>query len=197
MNLYVIRHGETNMGKNNIIATETEPLNETGITQALEIGKEIRKLNINKIYCSPIQRAKDTLKLFKLDKNIPVIIENRIKERNMGIYENVPFSELKWDEFWNYNSDRSYPELETMKNVYERISDFLNELKLNNSNDNILLVTHGGISRAIYWYFNEIPENGNSSNINENCKIYSYKLQKYWNYIYKYTINGFGYAIKL
>ena len=45
MNLYVIRHGETNMGKNNIIATETEPLNETGITQALEIGKEIRKLN--------------------------------------------------------------------------------------------------------------------------------------------------------
>lgn len=68
MNLYVIRHGETNMGKNNIIATETEPLNEIGITQAIEVGKEIRKLNINKIYCSPIQRAKDTLKLFSLDK---------------------------------------------------------------------------------------------------------------------------------
>lgn len=176
MNLYVIRHGETNMGKNNIIATETEPLNETGIIQAIEIGKEIRKLNINKIYCSPIQRAKDTLKLFKLDKNIPVIIENRIKERNMGIYENVPFEKLKWNEFWNFNSDKLYPELETMKNVYERISDFLNELKSSNIDDNILLVTHGGISRAIYWYFNGIPENGNSTNINENCKIYSYKL---------------------
>jgi len=35
MKLYVIRNGETNMGKNNIIATEDEPLNETGIKQAM------------------------------------------------------------------------------------------------------------------------------------------------------------------
>lgn len=176
MKLYVIRHGETNMGKNEIIATEYEPLNETGIQQAIAVGKDIKKLNINKIFCSPIPRAKHTLKLFGLNKNIPVIIENRIKERNMGIYEKVPFHQLKWDEFWNYNSDRLYPELETMKSVYERISNFLNELKSSNSNDNILLVTHGGISRAIYWYFNGIPDNGNSSNINENCKIYDYEL---------------------
>ena len=176
MKLYVIRHGETNMGKNNIIATEDEPLNEAGIIQAIKVGKEIRKLNVNKVYCSPIQRAKDTLKLFELNTNIPVIIENRIKERSMGKYEKVSFEDLKWDEFWNYNSDRLYPELETMKSVYERISDFLNELKLNNSDDNILLVTHGGISRAIYWYFNGIPDNGNSSDINENCKIYNYEL---------------------
>ena len=164
------------MGKNNIIATEDEPLNEAGIIQAIKVGKEIRKLNINKVYCSPIQRAKDTLKLFELNTNIPVIIENRIKERSMGKYEKVSFEDLKWDEFWNYNSDKLYPELETMKSVYERISEFLNELKSRNSNDNILVVTHGGISRAIYWYFNGIPENGNSSDINENCKIYSYEL---------------------
>ena len=164
------------MGKNNIIATEDEPLNEAGIIQAIKVGKEIRKLNVNKVYCSPIQRAKDTLKLFELNTNIPVIIENRIKERSMGKYEKVPFEDLKWDEFWNYNSDKLYPELETMKSVYERILEFLNELKSSKSNDNILLVTHGGISRAIYWYFNGIPENGNSSDINENCKIYSYEL---------------------
>ncbi len=164
------------MGKNNIIATEDEPLNEAGIIQAIKVGKEIRKLNVNKVYCSPIQIAKDTLKLFELNTNIPVIIENRIKERSMGKYEKVPFEDLKWDEFWNYNSDKLYPELETMKSVYERILEFLNELKSSKSNDNILLVTHGGISRAIYWYFNGIPENGNSSDINENCKIYSYEL---------------------
>lgn len=49
MKLYVIRHGETNMGKNNIIATEDEPLNEAGIRQAIKVGKEIRKLNVNKV----------------------------------------------------------------------------------------------------------------------------------------------------
>lgn len=34
MKLYVIRHGETNMGKKKLIATEEEPLNENGIIQA-------------------------------------------------------------------------------------------------------------------------------------------------------------------
>ncbi len=174
MKLYVIRHGETEMGKNEIIATEEEPLNEYGIYQAKTVGNNIRKLDIDIIYCSPIERAKHTLKLFDLDKNIPVIIDDRIKERNMGIYENVPFSELDWDIFWNYNSDIKYPELETMKSVYERIEKFLDEIKL--QNNNALLVTHGGVSRTIYWYFNGIPEDGHSSNVNENCKIYEYEL---------------------
>ena len=90
MKLYVIRHGETEMGKNEIIATEDEPLNKFGMNQAQKVGKELKKLDIDIIYCSPIERAKHTLKLFDMDKNIPVIIDERIKERNMGIYEKVP-----------------------------------------------------------------------------------------------------------
>ena len=148
MKLYVIRHGETEMGKNEIIATEDEPLNKFGMNQAQKVGKELKKLDIDIIYCSPIERAKHTLKLFDMDKNIPVIIDERIKERNMGIYEKVPFNELDWDVFWNYNSDIKYPELETMKSVYERIKNFIDEIKLQNKN--VLIVTHGGISRAIY-----------------------------------------------
>ena len=70
MKLYVIRHGETEMGKNEIIATEDEPLNKFGMYQAQKVGKELKKLDIDIIYCSPIERAKHTLKLFDMDKNI-------------------------------------------------------------------------------------------------------------------------------
>lgn len=66
-NIYVIRHGETNAGKNVIIATEDEPLNELGIQQAKKVGNDLKKLNIDTIYCSPIERAKHTLELFDLD----------------------------------------------------------------------------------------------------------------------------------
>lgn len=41
MKVYVIRHGETNMGKNNLIATDKEPLNEIGISQAINVGKTL------------------------------------------------------------------------------------------------------------------------------------------------------------
>lgn len=171
MNLYVIRHGETNMGKNKIIATEDEPLNSNGIEQAVNVGKELRKLNIDLVYCSPIERAKHTLKLLDLDKGIPVVIENRIKERDMGIYENVSFDDIDWERFWGYNSDLKYNEMESMKSVYKRVRVFLDELKLKQPNKNILLVTHGGIARAIYWYFNGLD---NSLFVCENCKIYKY-----------------------
>lgn len=140
MNLYVIRHGETNMGKNKIIANEKEPLNYNGIQQAISIGKELNELDINLIYCSPIERAKHTLKLFNLDNNIPVVIEDTLKEREMGIYEGVSFDDLDWKKFWSYNSDLEYSELEPMKSVYERISNFLDELKLQKNNKNILIV---------------------------------------------------------
>ena len=174
MEIYVVRHGETESGKNKIIADIKEPLNTNGIQQAKNIGKELCELNIDVVYYSPIERAEHTLKLFNLNDKIPTIVDERLKERNMGIYENIPFKNLDWDIFWNYNSDLKYPELETMKSVYERVKEFIDEIKLQNKN--VLLVTHGGISRAIYWYFNGIPKNGNSSNINENCKIYEYDL---------------------
>lgn len=176
MQLYVIRHGETNMGKNEIIATVEEPLNEVGIRQAKNVGIEINNLGIDVVYCSLIERAKHTLELFGLDPDIPVIIDERIKERDMGVYEKMPFSNLDWDCFWNYNSEIKYPESESMKNLYNRISNFLDEIKLNEKYSKVLLVTHGGVSRAIYWYFNGVPENGSSSSVNENCKIYEYEL---------------------
>lgn len=176
MSLYVIRHGETEMGKNRIIATMDELLNPYGIEQAIAVGREIRKLKLDRIFCSPIQRAKDTLHYFNLSSSIPVYYEPRIIERDVGNYEKISFDALDWDSFWNYNSQIKYPDCESMSTVYNRVKQFLDELKQDNTDENILLVTHGGISRVIYWYFNGIPEDGHSSNINENCKIYEYHL---------------------
>lgn len=172
MNLYTIRHGETNMGKNKVIATEDEPLNHNGKQQAIKLGKKLNQLDIDLIFCSPIERAKHTLALFDLDKNIPIIIEDRLKERDVGIYEKVPFANLDWEKFWGYDSDLKYPEAESMKHVYQRVANFIDELKVKETDKNILFVTHGGIMRAIYWYFNGIDQ---SLFTCENCKIYSYR----------------------
>ena len=98
MKIYVIRHGETEQGRNRIIANLSEPLNEKGINQAINVGKELRKLNLNKIYCSPIERAKYTLELFDLDKNIPVVIEDRLKERAAkGVDQRQALERLNWN----------------------------------------------------------------------------------------------------
>ena len=38
---------------------------------------------------------------------------------------------------------------------------FINDLKQNYEDKNILIVTHSGIVRVLYYYFNGIPEDGN------------------------------------
>lgn len=48
MKLYVIRHGETEQGKNRIIANLSEPLNKKGMNQAINVGKQLRKLDLDK-----------------------------------------------------------------------------------------------------------------------------------------------------
>lgn len=172
MRLYVVRHGETEMGKNEIIATKDEPLNENGRLQATTLKDKINKLKIDYIYCSPLGRTRETLKLFEIE-NIPIIIDNRLIERDMGIYEKAKFNDLDWNTFWGYNSDRKYKELESMKEVYNRVSLFINELKEKYSNEHLLLVTHGGVIRAINWCVNGFD---NDLFKCENCKIYEFNI---------------------
>lgn len=174
MKIYVVRHGETEMGKNRLIATREEPLNKNGQIQAIRAGEKLKRMNINMVFSSPIKRVLDTFDLFGLDKKIPVFIDKRLEERDMGIYEGISFDDLDWKEFWGYDSEKKYSDLESMKSVYERTSVFLNDIIEKYHDKNILLVTHGGVKRAIDWYFNGID----SSLLEcENGKIYEYDIE--------------------
>ena len=65
---------------------------------------------------------------------------------------------------------------ENIKNFFERIYSFLNELKTRNY-DKVLIVAHSGVSKAFYGYFNGIPEDGNFFNLGlKNCEIKEYNL---------------------
>ncbi|MCI8347593.1 MAG: histidine phosphatase family protein [Bacilli bacterium] len=175
MKIYVVRHGETEMGKNKLIASKEEPLNKNGKIQAIRVGEKLRQLDINMVFSSPIKRVIDTLDLFNLDKKIPVFVDKRLEERNMGLYEGVSFEDLDWKEFWSYSSQKKYPELESMKSVYERTVSFLNEIKVKYYDKSILLVTHGGIKRAIDWYCYGIDSTLLEC---ENAKIYEYSIEE-------------------
>ncbi len=50
---------------------------------------------------------------------------------------------------------------ETNSNVLDIYNgSLLDEIKEKYKNKNILLVTHGGVARAIHFYFNELPKDG-------------------------------------
>lgn len=177
MKLYVIRHGQTNDNVNNIInGRSNEELNETGKEQARQMKNKIEALDIDLIICSPLIRTKQTANIIN-SKNIPVIFDERIIERDTGEYTNKHFKEIDREDFYNYYSSTKYKYAETINDVCYRVEKFLDDIKIKYKDKNILLVTHGGTTRAIYAYFNGIPKDGKLLSYGQNnCEIREYEL---------------------
>ena len=84
---------------------------------------------------------------------------------------------LYYTEYWNYYSKVKIDNLETVPELFKRINLFLDEIKKKYRGQNILLVTHGGVARAIHFYFNELPEDGQVEKyLPDNCEIREYSF---------------------
>ena len=177
MKLYVVRHGRTNCndeGKYN--GKLDEDINEVGIKQAKEARKKVEKLDIDLIICSPLLRTKHTCNIININ-NIPIIYDKRLEERDCGKLTNEKLGEFYYTDYWNYYSNKKIEGLETIPELFKRVSLFLDEIKEKYKDKNILIVTHGGVARGIYFYFNEIPKDGKLENFGSgNCEIKEYEL---------------------
>ena len=179
MYLYIIRHGQTQWNITHKLQGQADiQLNSMGIKQAIQAKDEINKIDIDIIICSPLERAKETAKIINEDKNIPIIYDEKISERNYGVLEGVCTREIDIKKIMNYYINENIENGERSKEFFNRIYSFLDELeKKYKNNEKILLVTHGGVSKAIECYFNGIPEDGNIEKIKMigNCEIKEYR----------------------
>ena len=178
--LYFIRHGKTDYNLNNLLAGRCDiGLNEEGFYQAKEAKLDSKKIELYLIFCSPLLRAKQTCLIINEEHNAPVIIKDELIERDFKLYEGKQYSCINGDEAWNYYLDAYEGELETIKEVFERVYKFLDEIKDKYKEKNILIVAHNDIGRAIHCYFNGIPEDGNLRNLSmPNAKIIKYNFKE-------------------
>ena len=91
MKLYVMRHGFTKMNKEQLYnGLVDEDLIEEGMEDAIKAQQKIKDLKLDVIYCSPLLRAKHTCDIININ-NIPVIYEDRLKERTLGTLDGKDF----------------------------------------------------------------------------------------------------------
>lgn len=175
--LYFVRHGQTNHNLNKLLAGRCDiELNETGLKQTENSAFSLKKLKIDIIYCSPLTRAKQTCLEINKYHNVDVVFKDELLERDFGKYESCSYSSIDGEKCWNYYDNTYDNEIETLKNVFKRVNSFLETIKEEYKNKNVLIVAHNDIARAIYCYFNGIPSDGDVRNINaSNAKIIEYK----------------------
>lgn len=155
MNLYVIRHGQTEWNVLKKMQGSVDiPLNEKGLEQARIAKENLHGIEIDMIFCSPLIRARQTADIINTDRKLNIIIDDRLKERNYGEFEGINKQEFDYNAFWAYSKDLKYEKAESVSNFFKRIYDFLDEIKSMYSNKNILIVAHAGVLKAIECYVN-------------------------------------------
>jgi len=179
--MYVVRHGRTNNNDEGVFnGRNDEDINETGIEQAKVARDELNKVDIDLIVCSPMKRTRHTAEIIN-ERNIPIVFDERLMERDTGELTFKPLNSVNRDEYWSYNASEKFTNSETVPELVKRVYSAMEDIKVKYADkENILIVTHNGVARAICAYFNGIPDDGNMLHYgtHKNCEIKRYEMKK-------------------
>lgn len=178
MRLYLLRHGETDLNRDMRLQGQIDyPLNQVGIEQARQAGRHVRELGLtfDAIYCSPLQRAVDTVTLMTGAPLEQVIIDDRLLEMGYGPYDALPFTSLSGSVLDFFREPERFPTpegIEPIEDVLARTRLFLDEMATRDDLDDVLVSTHGV---AIRSFMGNILRDGAGavwSRDIENCTLY-------------------------
>lgn len=151
MKVTFVRHGQTSwnlLGKQQGLADI--PLDETGIAQAHQTKELLKDKHFDRVYCSPLTRARQTAQIICEDRDIPILLEPRLIERDMGEFEGMTWHQFDTRAFWDYTANLHYQKAENIRDFYARVYSFLDTLK--GKEGSVLLVAHGGVFAPVSSY---------------------------------------------
>ena len=90
MDIYLIRHGETDWNKTKRLQGVTDiPLNACGIELAEKTAEGLKDVPFDRIYTSPLIRAKKTAEIIRGDRPVELVVTDGLKEISFGEYEGL------------------------------------------------------------------------------------------------------------
>ena len=166
MNLIIVRHAETTenkKGKEGILHGHTHgKLSRNGKEQAKKLADRISQDKVDIIYCSDLNRAKETLRPYLTLHKIKVIYTKELREVNRGIFTGKKMSEyLSWKESetgkrwlnkFKRKSDEKVPGGESLGDLKKRVSRILERIIKKEKGKNILILTHGKVKTMMLIY---------------------------------------------
>lgn len=169
MDLYIIRHGETEWNKEGKVQGASDiSLNEKGFELA-EVTREglIKEgISFDRVYSSPLLRARQTAETLLKGTDQTYQPDDRIAEMCFGEYEGLTFAEInshpEYANFGNcfrnpaaYHADRG---AESFEQVHDRVKNFFEEkiFPYRGTEKRILLVCHGAVSRTMILFLKNL-----------------------------------------
>lgn len=181
MNIFLIRHGETNWNKEHLFQGKSNiPLNCNGIKQAEKLSNSLKEEKIDIIFSSPLDRALQTANIINKYHHAPVYIDEQISERSLGNLEgqnsaNYDLAVLLEQILDLSQKENAIYQVETLHLLLNRTYQFLNTLilKYGNTDNNIYIVTHSSTLLALMLILGQLDTSKSLQQYGfENCFVY-------------------------
>lgn len=153
-----------------------EPLNEDGIRQAKDAAKMLKSLGItiDSVWSSPLLRAQDTARIIVGDSAL-IRTDERLLEMDYGPYEGAdltcPPPEIT-SFFSDFVNNPEPPGMEPLSGVVQRLGEFLEELRLDPPERNVLISTHAIAMKGALEYLTPGSKGSYWGKHIKNCDIY-------------------------
>lgn len=148
----ILRHGQPEGG--DIFRGSTDVVLTPLGWQQMQISVDKLKVPWEKVVSSPLKRCADFSQKLNDEKSIPVDVNNEFREIHFGDWDGKLVSEIsQTDEafmrLWKDPDNFCAPNGENFQDFSRRVNTAWNELHQSHIGQHILLVTHGGVIRAL------------------------------------------------
>jgi len=159
-----IRHGETEWNSESRFQGHLNSvLNDTGLAQAQALGERMAAERFDLLLSSDLGRALQTASAIAMRTGHEVVVEPRLRERRMGIFQGLTPAEVEArhpQEFARFKSrdpDYVIPGGESMRQLFERSIACFTELAERHAGLTLATVTHGGVLAMLYRRATAMP----------------------------------------
>ncbi|HKF13812.1 MAG TPA: histidine phosphatase family protein [Gaiellaceae bacterium] len=153
--ILLARHGESDWNRTKRWQGWADrPLTDRGRDQARELAARLADTELDAVYASDLQRARETAEIAAGTKNLTVHTTPDLREVDVGSWSGLtrPEAEERFpDQYARWlEGGEGWEDGETYEQLGERVVKALNDIAVKHDSGRVLLVAHGGTIRAIH-----------------------------------------------
>jgi len=157
--ILLIRHGINDMVGQKKLAgwLPGVHLNDEGRAQAEALSERLRDVPISAIYCSPLERTRETAEPLAHVKNLEVRVREGLGEVRYGEWTGRLIEELAKEELWRvvqtYPSGMRFPGGDSMREMQARIVNELELIAAEHPRQIVAVVSHADLIKAALAHY--------------------------------------------
>lgn len=161
--LLLIRHGENDFTRTGKLAgwTPGVSLNELGCRQAEQLAVKLKDAPIRALYCSPLERTRETAAPLARAKGLEVQIHEGLGEVRYGRWQGQSLKVLRRQKLWRvvqeHPSVMQFPEGETVRGVQARAVDAIEAIVAEHPKDLVAALSHGDVIKLVVAHYLGLP----------------------------------------